>query len=272
MTDEEDVARDFITTLRKYYDEHGRHGLPWRLPEADRSFDPYKILVSEIMLQQTQVARVIPKYEAFLKSFPTVESLTAAELAEVLLAWQGLGYNRRAKYLWEAARAIKQNGYFPTDMPGLVALPGVGVNTAGAILAYAYNQPVVFVETNIRTVYIHHFTRDGQIVSDDFIRDLVSSTIDRDNPREFYWALMDYGSHLKTLVKNNHRSKHYVKQSPFQGSRRQVRGEVLRLLRARPCKLSELKGRMSDDRLPGVLEDLLREGLISQHKSKYYLG
>jgi A/G-specific adenine glycosylase len=91
-------------------------------------------------------------------------------------------------------------------------------------LAYAYNQPVVFVETNIRTVYIHHFTRDGQIVSDDFIRDLVSSTIDRDNPREFYWALMDYGSHLKTLVKNNHRSKHYVKQSPFQGSRRQVRG------------------------------------------------
>lgn len=262
---------DFIETVWGYYYEHGRHNLPWRLPESDGSFDPYKILVSELMLQQTQVSRVIPKYHAFLKAFPTAERLAGAQLAEVLRAWQGLGYNRRAKFLWQAAQAVVALPAFPKTVPELVKLPGVGANTAGAIAAYAFNEPVVFVETNIRTVYIHHFTPDGEIVSDDFIRDLLHQTIDVEHSREWYWALMDYGAWLKSQVRNISQSKHYTKQSTFQGSKRQVRGAIIRLLSAKAMTKSQLEMAVNDPRFPVVIEELLQEGLIQCARGQYRL-
>lgn len=155
-------------TVWKYYHQHGRHDLPWRLPEPDGSFDPYKILVSEIMLQQTQVPRVLPKFTEFLTKFPTGQELAEASLGEVLAAWSGLGYNRRAKFLWQAAQKVVRDfgGELPHTFEALESLPGIGKNTAGAVAAYAYNQPAIFLETNIRTIFIHHFFRDADLVPD----------------------------------------------------------------------------------------------------------
>lgn len=261
----------FRETVWDYYHEYGRHDLPWRTSTADNAFDPYAILVSELMLQQTQVTRVQPKFQEFMVDYPTVQSLAAAELSDVLRTWQGLGYNRRAKYLWQAASNIVRQGEFPDTLAELQELPGVGVNTAGAIMAYAYNQPVVFIETNIRTVYIHHFAADGQIVSDDFIRDVLRQTLDAGNPREFYWALMDYGAYLKTQIRNNTQSAHYKKQSKFQGSKRQIRGAVLRALDI-PKTLEQISESIVDERLPLVMSELEQEGLIRQKDGTYWLG
>jgi A/G-specific adenine glycosylase len=266
-------TRTFYDALWTWYDRSGRHELPWRQPEADGMFDPYKILVSEIMLQQTQVARVITKYHQFLLRFPKVLILAQAELGDVLRLWQGLGYNRRAKYLWQAAQIIQAHGAFPASEAALVALPGVGKNTAGAVRAYAYNQPAIFIETNIRTVYLHHFFRDCQNVSDNAIRDVLTQTIDQARPREFYWAVMDYGSHLKTTLGNiNTASKHYVKQSAFQGSRRQLRGRILRELGNHAYTKTDLITMINDERATEVLYQLHTEGLIRHEDNRYTLG
>lgn len=260
----------FLETVWGYYRDYGRHDLPWRQPEPDGSFDSYKIMVSEIMLQQTQVPRVVPKYAEFLKRFPNVQSLAAAELGDVLRVWQGLGYNRRAKFLWQAAQKVTELGEFPAGQAELVKLPGIGSNTAGAILAYAHNEPAVFIETNIRTVYIYHFYGDRAEVDDQEIRELLDNTLDREQPREFYWALMDYGSHLKATVGNlNKVSKQYAKQSAFNGSRRQVRGAVLRALGGGPLTLVELRKMIPDKRIESVLQDLSAEGLIRTTRGTY---
>jgi len=263
---------EFLGVLWGFYAKHSRSTLPWRKTEKDGFFDPYKILVSELMLQQTQVTRVIPKFEAFLQKFPNVEALATADLGDVLRVWQGLGYNRRAKFLWQAAQAIQSLGGFPKTKEELVKLPGIGPNTAGAILVYAYNQPVVFVETNVRTVYIHHFFADKTDIHDKEILNLVEQTIDKEHPREFYWALMDYGSHLKATVGNlNSTSKHYTKQSKFHGSRRQVRGAVLRELGTKTQTLAELQTAITDERLVEVLQELKAEGLIREKAGTYFL-
>jgi A/G-specific adenine glycosylase len=255
----------FQETVWEYYRHHGRH-MPWRQPEADGSFDPYKIMVSEIMLQQTQVARVIPKYQAFIAAFPDVQSLARAPLSRVVQLWSGLGYNRRAKYLHLAAQQIAQESKFPQTLNTLSKLPGVGKHTAGAILVYAYNQPEPFLETNIRTVYIHHFFADHpDLVTDKQLLPLVAETIDRENPREWFWALMDYGAHLKATVGNvSRQSQHYTKQSKFAGSKRQIRGQVLRQLVDGPQTSAQLAIIITDDRLPAVLKDLMQEGLLRQ--------
>lgn len=271
MKIEREQRATFLEILWGYYREHGRHELPWRLPEADGSIDPYKILVSELMLQQTQVPRVIPKYHEFLRQFPDVVSLADAELGEALRAWQGLGYNRRAKFLWQSAQYIHEAGAFPNSLESLVALPGVGTNTAGAIMAYAFNAPVVFVETNIRTVIFYHFAPDAENIPDSFIREVLTELLDTEHPREFYWALMDYGAFLKTQVRNNAQSKQYTKQSAFHGSRRQVRGSVLRLLTTGPQTLENLQKIIEDERLPNVLEALLAEGLIRKDARRFFL-
>lgn len=254
---------EFLETLWTFYAQSGRDSLPWRLAEPDGSFNPYKIMVSELMLQQTQVARVIPKYHAFLQRFPTVEKLAAAELGDVLRVWQGLGYNRRAKFLWQTARTVLLLGAFPGTVAELVKLPGIGVNTAGAILAYAYNQPVAFVETNVRTAYIHHFLTGLTEITDKEILALVNQTLDREHPREFYWALMDYGSYLKTTVGNlSKASKHYTKQSAFHGSRRQLRGQILRQLGVGSLPLGKLQVAINDNRLESVLAELIKESMV----------
>ncbi len=265
---------EFLKMLSSYYRQYGRHDLPWRLPEADGSFDPYKILVSEIMLQQTQVPRVIPKYHEFLRRFPTFAALAEASLGDVLVVWQGLGYNRRAKFLRQAAQLAvhEYDGTARHDQRALERLPGVGRNTAGAIMAYAFNEPAVFIETNIRTVYIHHFFKDQLRVSDKSIEALLAQTMDRANPRAFYWSLMDYGSYVKQAVGNLSRaSKGYAKQSKFHGSLRQLRGKTLQLLAAGPVAREQLVRELHDERAAAVLGSLEREGLIQKAGEQYRL-
>ncbi len=262
--------REFQQIVWDYYHAHGRHDLSWRQPETDGEFDPYKIMVSEIMLQQTQVSRVIGKYPEFLQTFPTIETLAVAVLGDVLRVWSGLGYNRRAKFLHQAAQRVGTD--FPETVDSLKVLPGIGDNTAGAIMAYAYNKPVLFIETNVRTVYIHHFFNDQENVDDKDILNMLSITLNRENPRDWYWALMDYGSFLKRSgVRRNHQSKHYTKQSAFKGSKRQIRGEVLRQLSRQKQTREQLLVRIDDDRLPSIIDDLLAEGLIHEHQSKLRL-
>lgn len=265
-----DELQKFNEVLWAYYTEHGRHDLPWRKQAADGGYDPYKIMVSEIMLQQTQVQRVIPKFNEFLIKFPTIKALATSELGTVLTAWSGLGYNRRAKFLWQAAQQINASHTmaFPSSSKELIALPGIGVNTAGAILAYAYNMPTLFIETNVRTVFIHHFLSNEEGVDDASIKELLENALDKENPRQYYWALMDYGTHLKQSVGNlSRQSKSYAKQSKFEGSRRQIRGQVLRLLANESMSLQYMKQIIPDDRLESVLHDLLREELIRYQKS-----
>lgn len=265
----------FQRLVAGYYEQHGRHDLPWRIPEPSGEFDPYKILVSELMLQQTQVGRVIPKFQAFTVAYPSIRALAGAPLGDVLAQWSGLGYNRRAKFLWQTAGQVTQRhaGELPTDVSRLTALPGIGPNTAGAILAYAFNRPAAFIETNIRTVFIHHFFAGEAQVQDALLLPLVEASLHRKEPRQWYWALMDYGTYLKQTVGNVSRaSAAYTKQSTFSGSRRQIRGKVLRDLTAAPLTWGELQTRIQDERLASVLSELKQEGFISQRGALYRLG
>jgi A/G-specific adenine glycosylase len=267
--------RAFQNTVLAYYNAHPRYNLPWREIEENHSIDPYKVMVSELMLQQTQVSRVIPKFTEFILQFPTVEALAKAQLSAVLTAWSGLGYYRRAKFLHHAAMTICADlgGTIPNKVSDLVTLPGIGVNTAGAIVAYSFNRPVVFIETNIRTVYIHHFFADQKIVSDKELSLLVKQCLSGMDPRTWYWALMDYGAYLKTTQKDAHKkSKSYKKQSAFEGSKRQVRGQILKILAQKPCTYDQLSQFINDTRLSLILGDLRHESLISFHEDVYYIG
>ena len=168
--------KEFVKTVWKYYRLQGRHDHPWR-----KTHDPYRILVSEMMLQQTQVGRVLPKYMAFLRKFGTVQKLSKASLGDVLREWQGLGYNRRAKMLHLCAQKVvsEYKGKFPKMHGELMKLPGIGHYTAGAVMAFAYNEAVPIIETNIRTAYIHHFFNDEVDVADATLMLLISDTVDR---------------------------------------------------------------------------------------------
>lgn len=245
--------------------------MPWR--EDTRA---YYVLVSELMLQQTQVPRVVPKFEAFIAAFPDEKTLAAASLADVLKLWQGLGYNRRAKFLHQAAQMIANEfgGVFPQNEADILRLPGVGKNTAGAILAYAFNQPAIYVETNVRTVYIHHFFADNFAVDDKEIIELVEMTIDRDNPRKFYQNLMDYGSWLKSQgVRNIAQSRHYKKQSPLKGSVREVRGQIITLLNEGGMSKGDVMRHLqADARFESALEGLKRDGLVSDTDGLLHLA
>jgi A/G-specific adenine glycosylase len=245
-------------------------GMAWRVDTR-----PYYILVSEIMLQQTQVARVEVKFAEFIDRFPDIQSLAAAPLGDVLKLWSGLGYNRRAKFLWQAARMVMNDfdGDIPSTKHDLVKLPGVGENTAGALLAYAFNQPVVFVETNIRTVYIHHFFADRSDVSDKEICKLVAETLDAKHPREWYWALMDYGVWLKSQKLGRiTRSKHYTKQSKLSGSLREMRGHILKALAEDHLSTKKLKVAVqADERFQPALDSLSAEGLIEKTSQSWHL-
>jgi A/G-specific adenine glycosylase len=185
------------------------------------------------MLQQTQVGRVLLKYEPFLSRFPDFKALADASTGEVLAAWQGLGYNRRALALKELAIEVEKDfgGTLPDNVGDLKSLPGVGSYTAAAILVFAFNRPVVLIDTNVRRVFLHCYFEDRAGVADAEIRPLIEDTLDRDNPRDWYNALMDYGAFLSTLPENpNKRSRHYQRQSPFEGSVRQIRGAILKVL------------------------------------------
>lgn len=257
---------EFQRLLRQRGEELYRD-MPWR---ADSQ--PYYVLVSEVMLQQTQVDRVIPKFKDFIDLFPNEKSLAAASMADIVKMWQGLGYNRRAKYLHVAAKTIVRLGRFPDDEKDLVALPGVGKNTAGAVMVYAFNRPAIFIETNVRAVYIHHFFNDVDLVDDKDIRELLEKTLDRENPRTFYWALMDYGAYLKKQGLKPARSKHYKKQQPLRGSVREVRGQVLKQLTDGGTSMRMLERRYADDkRLLAALDGLVKDGLVQIESGRVYL-
>lgn len=244
--------------------------MPWR-----EITEPYFVLVSELMLQQTQVDRVIPKFNAFIAAFPSVRELAIAPLSDVLILWNGLGYNRRAKYLHEASKSIvgKFGGVIPSTQAELMSLPGVGPNTSAAILAYSFNQPVAFIETNIRTVYFQHFFSDVSSVTDKELLSVVAETLDLEHPRQWYWALMDYGSHLKRNGAGRiDKSTHYKKQSPLKGSVREVRGQILRLLTTGGMTQLALRNELSaDNRFPQALESLIEEGMVERKNDQLHL-
>lgn len=262
-------ALSFQKIIYDYYDKNRRQ-LPWR-----ETNDPYHILVSEIMLQQTQVERVLEKYPAFIGTFPDFRALANADFRDVLMTWQGLGYNRRALLLKGLAKSVVQDysGDLPSNSNDLLKLPGIGKATAGAILAFAFHIPSVFIETNIRRVFIHHFFPDSSVISDKAIFPLVEETLDTQNPRVWFYALMDYGSMLRKYIENpNRRSAQYQKQSPFKHSDRKIRGEVLRML-IRKLHISENEVYALDDknseRVKKILFQMEKEGLIRKQDGLY---
>ena len=181
----------------------------------------------------------------------------------------GDGYNRRAKYLQDSAQIItrKHNGIIPEDQSLLVKFPGIGKATAASIITFTYNKPLIFIETNIRRVFIHHFFKDEQGIDDSAITPLVEKNLDRENPREWYYLVMDYGTFLAKTVENpNRKSKHYAKQSKFEGSNRQIRGTILRELINESLSREELLSKLSGDkdRINRVLDELIKEKFISE--------
>ena len=285
-----------------YYRQNGRQ-LPWRYET-----DPYKILVSEVMLQQTQVGRVIPKYREFLKQFPTGGALASAPLQSVLAVWQGLGYNRRAKYLKDAMGIILRDPHYAfvrnfkkqisnsknnksserqnTDsadvshvenMTNLLdKLPGVGHATACAIVTYAFNLPTLFIETNIRAVFLYFFFKEKEHISDTELMFYVKKTMDYRSPRDWYYALTDFGAMLKTKEKfSNTQSKQYTRQLQFQGSLRQVRGAIVRsCITSGRVGIEEMSTETGFDRsrIRLAVEGLVRDGLLVREGMAYRLA
>lgn len=269
--------------------------LPWR-----RTYDPYAIWISEVMLQQTQVSRVDGRWQRWLERFPTVDALAAAAPSDVLEEWQGLGYNRRALSVHRAAQAISEaGGVFPQDQKELVKLPGIGPATAAGIRAFAFNLHGVYLETNVRTVFLHELYPQAEGVPDSELIPLVELTCPRSTigaldaavgdltPRSWYYALLDYGAYLKKTIPNpSRRSKSHVKQTRFEGSHRQKRAELLRILLAHKdeggaeletlhqelCQIEISAGRETlDEQVTlGLLEELAKEGFC-QKNNEYWM-
>ncbi len=270
----------FVRTVRE---EGARlhRDLPWRYVD-----DPYAVLVSEVMLQQTQVARVMKHWERWMALFPTADALAAASTSDVLAQWQGLGYNRRALALKRAAEecSAKRCGCLPDTAEELQALPGIGPATAAGVMAFAYNKPSVYIETNVRTVFLHELFPSRDKVSDRELAPLVADTCPEEDPRGWYYALLDYGVHLKTLVANpSRRSAHYARQSAFEGSRRQKRAELVRAVLADPgIGSDELASRLDAfERAAGrdgvdaatfasIVDDLVSEGFFRREGDAFF--
>ena len=266
------AIRSFRKVIYKYYQKNPR-SLPWR-----KTLDPYRILVSEIMLQQTQVERVLKKYRLFVKTFPKFSSLSKASLKDILTVWQGLGYNRRAISLKTIAKIVmtKFGSRLPSSEEELIKFPGIGKYTAAAIITFAYNKPSVLIETNIRTVYIYFFFQKKNYVKDTEIIPLIVKTLDRKNPRKWYYALMDYGAMLKKTHSNlSRKSAHYQRQTPFYGSNRQIRGMILRLLVEKPG-LSQREITMQlgsqPEKIEKNLQELRAEGFLKETRKRYTIS
>ena len=299
------MTNDSFRTLVRAEGRRLYRDLPWR-----RTRDPYCIWLSEVMLQQTQVPRVETRWPEWLERFPSVFALAEASTADVLAAWQGMGYNRRALALKAAAEEVVRayDGEFPRDAAALTSLPGIGPATAQGIRSFAFDLPGVYLETNVRTVFLHHFFPDVPAVPDKELIPLVQAACPvapvqaagsrqdsepagvlappqdaEDTPRAWYYALLDYGAHLKKTVPNpSRRSKTYARQSKFEGSRRQKRAEVVRILldaqaaggmalsapevRARLDVVECAAGRVpvEAELVTSILSDLSREGFCRE--------
>lgn len=259
----------FQKKIRLYYKKNKR-SFPWR-----ENPTPYNVVVSEIMLQQTQTSRVLDKYIEFLQKFPNFKSLSTSAQKDVLHAWQGLGYNRRALYLKVLSEIVvkEYKGILPHTKEELIALPGIGKNTAGAIMAFAFNIPTVFIETNIRRVFIYEFFRNKKEVSDKELLPLVEAGLDTKNPRDWYYALMDYGVYLsKTIGNPNRNSKHFRKQSKFEGSSRQARGRIIKVLLQKSLSETTLKKKINSIHFETALDQLLKENIVKKLKGKILLS
>jgi A/G-specific adenine glycosylase len=231
------------------------------------------------MLQQTQVKRVLGYWPHWASTFPEPRYLAHASVSEVLAAWQGLGYNRRALALKRAADILVSDfdGCLPQSYEALLTLPGVGPATAAGVYVFAYNRPHIYLETNVRGVFLHHFFQGASQVADKELTGLIAACCDKKNPRGWYYALLDYGSYLKVTLPNPSRSsRHHTRQSPFEGSRRQKRAFLLRtLLAAGQASTKELQESLSAtekeagrDALLGtevtsLLQTLASEGFIT---------
>ena len=255
-----------------HYRSH-RRSFPWR-----ETRDPYAILVSEVMLQQTQVERVTGKYREFIAAFPDFATLASAPLQQVPACWQGLGYNRRAVSLKRCAEVVMERwgGELPVSVDEVQSLPGIGPYTARAVAAFAFDLPVVFIETNIRTVFIHLLFPDTDKVHDRDLLPLVAASLDREHPREWYSALMDYDAFLKRQHPNpSRRSAHHVRQSPFKGSNREVRGMLLKAVLDCPgLTAAELSGRLCSDadRVGRNLRQLCEEGFLVVRRKRFFVA
>jgi A/G-specific adenine glycosylase len=258
-----DLVEAFQHHIYDYYKNFGRT-FPWR-----QTTNPYHIVVSEIMLQQTQTYRVQGKFEHFVEQFPNFYYLAHASMRDLLAAWQGLGYNRRALALQNIAKRVvtEFGGVLPEDPTILETFPGIGPNTAGSIGAFAFNKPTVFIETNIRSVLIHFFFSGQVLVHDKMLLPLIAKMLDTHNPRAWYYALMDYGVALKKMYPNpSRKSVHYTRQSKFEGSDRQVREAILRLLTIKNyVSYLELQATIEQDseRLARIIQDLVKDGFIT---------
>lgn len=262
------AVRAFRRAVYRHHALRGR-AFPWR-----ESPDPYRVLVSEIMLQQTQAERVAERFPAFVAAFPDFGSLARAPLRRVLRAWRGLGYNRRALSLKRAAARVMADfgGELPRSPEELRALPGVGEATAGSIAAFAFGAPAVFVETNIRAAFIHRFFPGRRSVGDREILPLVAATLDARDPRRWYNALMDYGAMIKARHGNPaRRSARHRGQSPFAGSDRQARGRVLRALLTGEAGAAALAARLGEEeaRVERILAGLARDGLVAERRGTF---
>ncbi len=270
------LAPEGIELFRKliydYYYVHGRR-FAWR-----ETTQPYHIVVSEVMLQQTQTDRVKEKFEQFITALPTFQALAQASVRDVITLWQGLGYNRRALALHKIAQKVmdEHNGLLPSSPEILATFPGLGPNTAGSVCAFAFNLPTIFIETNIRAVYIHCFFQQKTDIKDKELIPFINQTLDRNNPRSWYYALMDYGVMLKKTFKNpSRKSAHYSVQSKFEGSERQIRGMILRALSIKPVLSFDelcLQIPREPERIRRNLDALCTEGFIKVNTTYYLLA
>lgn len=239
-----------------------RRDLPWRTDPT-----PYSVLISEVMLQQTQVSRVIPKYDQFIKEFPTIQSLANAETRHLLSVWSGLGYNRRALWLREAAKQIVDLGEFPRTIKELSALKGIGPYTSRSILIFAFNEDLATVDTNIRRVMIAQGFAEESMTNAQ-LQDIADQMLLRGRARDWHNALMDYGSAV--LTSNRTGIAPVSSQLRFQGSTRQLRGQILKLLTSyESLDIKSLLARLGRNEgdsgeIGPILERLMLDGLVER--------
>jgi len=233
-------------------------------------------MVSEVMLQQTQVSRVIPKYNEFIRVFPTIQVLAQAQTASVLRLWKGMGYNRRALYLKQASEAILRlhNGVFPASEEALVKLPGVGSYTARAILVFSFKKDITMVDTNIRKIITNFFFQD-QKQPEKAIQEVADQLVPRGKSWEWHQALMDFGAASQIEIKKHppaegSKIKKDENKIPFKQSTRFFRGRIMDLVRTgdwEEVKLIEtliVRYGKDEDFYKEVTEILLHEGLLAR--------
>ena len=272
-----DARRARRTALLEWYDEFHRP-LPWR-----STTDPYAVLVSEVMAQQTQVSRVVPFYRRFMDRFPTIADLAAAPLAEVLAAWSGLGYNRRARHLHEAAKRIDAEGW-PRTPAGLETLPGIGPYTASAVACFAFGEPIAAVDTNARRVVSRW---RGEPLDGRALAEAAGEELDPERPADWNQGVMDLGATLCTprtprcpecpVAEWCADPAIYTpppKQAPFNGSLREARGAVLKVLVGGSASLGDLADTTGIDeaRIDDALAALHREGMIQSSHGTWSLA